>query len=69
MYFDWYGKGVFPNLTFMEDPPVTNRSKYPSVLVNVKPSLSAKPFDTLTPLKPCPDGVRTLPLITETFLK
>ena len=69
MFLDWYGNGLFPNFSFTGPPPVTRMSKWPSDLVRVNPSLKANPLDTLTPLKPWPEGVRTLPLMTETFLK
>ena len=68
MFLDWYGNGLFPNFSFTGPPPVTRMSKWPSDLVRVNPSLKANPLDTLTPLNPWPEGVRTLPLITETFL-
>ena len=69
MLLDWYGKGLFPSLSCTTPPPVTSRSKYPSDLVSVNPSLRARPLETLTPLNPCPEGVRTLPLTMEAFLK
>jgi hypothetical protein len=42
-------------------------SNQPSDRVRVNPSFSETPFETLTPRNPCPDGVITLPRITETL--